>query len=330
MKGAPKNIHDLLRERCADGPISYRDYIDLVLYSEGCGYYKQDRARVGRTPERDFYTAESLGKVFAQLVFAAAEEILGSDAVRQSTFVEIAAEPGAHLLSHVDTHPFAGSRVIRQGQAIAAEGPVVIFANEWLDALPFHRLIFKDGGWRERGVDYRDGHPTEVLLDELTPEVAATTGRLPAEAPDGYELDLPLETESALDALLAQDWNGLILLFDYGKTWQALIEECPGGSARTYYKHRQGNDLLDKPGEKDITCDVNWSPLEARLQGAGLAPVTLESQEAFFVQRAHQAAEAIVRASAWSLSQERQTLMELIHPAHMGRRFQVLWAVRQG
>ena len=66
MKGAHENVIDHLRERCANGPISYRDYIELALYAEGCGYYTRDAVRVGRTPERDFYTAESLGKVFAK------------------------------------------------------------------------------------------------------------------------------------------------------------------------------------------------------------------------------------------------------------------------
>ncbi len=330
MKGADKNVIDHLRERCADGPINYRDYIELALYAEGCGYYTRDSERVGRSPERDFYTAESLGKVFAQLVSTAAEDLLGADLAAQSTFVEIAAEPGRSLLDNLETPPFAGSRVIRQGEPISAEGPVVLFANEWLDALPFHRLIFKDGSWRERGVQVSgDGPPEEVLLETLSEPVAAQADRLPELAPDGYELDWPLEAEAAMADLLAQDWTGLLLFFDYGKTWQALTSDCPSGTARTYCKHQQENDLLALPGEKDITCDVCWDPLKDELEDAGLTSVTLESQEAFLVQRAARAAEAIVSGAAWSFSEDRQTLMELIHPAHMGRRFQVLWGLKR-
>ena len=99
-----------------------------------------------------------------------------------------------------------------------------------------------------------------------------------------------------------------MLLFDYGKTWQALTQDCPGGTARTYFKHQQGNDLLEQPGEQDITCDICWDPLKAQLETAGLSSVTLESQEAFLVQRASRAAEAIVSASAGSFSEDRQTL----------------------
>lgn len=329
MNGADNELWDQLQTSCANGPISYCDYINLALYADRCGYYTRDRERVGRSPDRDFYTAESLGKVFARLVTTAAHDLLGEAAANQSTFIEIAAEPGAELLSRVESHPFAESRVIRQGDAICADGPVVIFANEWLDALPFHRLIFQDGQWHERGVRLNAEQVLEdVLLEHFTPEVAAISERLPEKALEGYELDLPLQAEAAIANLLAQDWTGMLLLFDYGKTWQALSTDCPIGTARTYHQHTQANDLLDLPGEKDITCDICWDPLADLMTEKGLQSVTLETQESFLVQRAQRAAEAIVSDTSGMFSTERQTLMELIHPAHMGRRFQVLWGLR--
>ena len=92
--------------------------------------------------------------------------------------------------------------------------------------------------------------------------------------------------------------------------------------------HGKGNDVLETPGACDITGDVCWTPLMEQMQAAELQSVTLESQESFLVQRAQRAAEAIVSGSAGVFSSERQTLMELIHPANMGQRFQVLWGLR--
>lgn len=320
----------IIRTACAEGPIHYADYIQLALYTPKLGYYARQRERVGRSPERDFYTAESLGAVFARLVATAAEDLLPAGQAAQSTFIEIAAEPGQALLDQLEAHPFAASQVIRQGEPIRAEGPVVLFANEWLDALPFHRLIFKDGVWRERGVTVSaSGQLEEVLLDHLSAPVAAISERLPAAAEGNYQLDIPLAAETELAKLLAQDWTGLILFFDYGKSWSCLTHDCAAGTARTYKRHTQENDLLNEPGEKDITCDVCWDPLQAQLQAVCQSKPTLESQESFLVQRAQRAAESIVMASAGSFSPQRQTLMELIHPAHMGRRFQVLWGIRQ-
>lgn len=328
MQTSDSSLLDRIRSRCAEKPISYRDYIEMALYTKGLGYYTQPSERVGRSARHDFYTAESLGRVFARLVATAAEDLLQGEADTHC-FVEIAAEPKTSLLSHLNTHSFAGERVIRQGEPIQIEGAVVVFANEWLDALPFHRLIFRQNVWRERGVGLnRKGRLTEMLLDALTPEVTAVAGRLPEQIEDGYELDLPLEAETALADLLNQNWTGLILLFDYGRTWTSLLHDHPSGTARTYKEHAQGSDLLESPGARDITCDICWTPLMAQMETAGLRPVTLESQESFLVQRAQRAAEAIVSGNAGAFSPERQTLMELIHPANMGQRFQVLWGRR--
>lgn len=322
-------ILDRLQTLCEKGPISYRDYIDLVLYDKDCGYYKRARERIGRSPDHDFYTAESLGPVFAQLVTTAAFDLLGSTVAEKSTFVEIAAEPDKGLLQYLQVSPFANSRMIQQGDPINIDGPVVIFANEWLDALPFNRLIFSKGSWRERGIyTDKDNSLKEVLLDSLTTEVSAVSERLPEQAPEGYQIDLPLETEKKLADLLAQDWTGLLLLFDYGKSWQALRNECPFGTARTYYCHKQATDLLDQPGSKDITCDICWDPLIDMLNEKNFQSVTLETQEFFFVQRAQRAAESIINESPGMFNPARQTLMELIHPGNMGRRFQVLWGLR--
>lgn len=330
MPKAPRPLIENLRTRCADGPISYRDYIATVLYADNVGYYTQSAERVGRSPRHDFYTAESLGQVFARLVSTAAEDLIGSDTAHHN-FVEIAAEPGSSLLGHLSNHPFKQEILLRQGYPIKVEGSVVIFANEWLDALPFHRLIFKNGRWRERGVHLNDdGELAETLLSDLSPSVQQVANRLPEQIEEGYELDLPLESEKALSNLLEQEWSGLLLLFDYGRTWQALLQDHPSGTARTYKKHEQGNNLLEDPGTLDITCDVCWTPLQAQLEAAGFNRVTLENQESFLVQRAQRAAQAIVEAGVGNFSTERQTLMELIHPANMGQRFQVLWGLREG
>lgn len=330
MNAVSADLMTRLRQRMQAGPISYRDYIDCVLYAEDVGYYTKRHPRVGRSRRHDFYTAESLGRVFARLVTTAAVDLLPEGQAAESTFVEIAAEPEAALLDCLPEHPFAGQQVIRRGESIDPSGPVVIFANEWLDALPFHRLIFREGVWRERGVQVgQNGALEEVLLEDLTPPVQNAAACLPEQIEDGYELDWPLEAEAALSALLDEDWSGLILLFDYGRTWTSLLQDHPSGTARTYRAHTQGNDLLATPGDRDITCDVNWTPLKDQLETAGLGSVTLESQESFLVKRAQRAAEAIVTGSAGTFSADRQTLMELTHPANMGQRFQVLWGLRE-
>lgn len=330
MNEVSQNINAILADLAKDSPISYRDFIECALYHPNCGYYRKDEARVGRSPKTDFYTAESLGSVFSELVLGGIQEIIG-ETFAQHHFVEIAAEPETGLLQRLNPNKFPSlsASTIRCGDPIQINNtaPSIIFANEWLDALPFHRLIFTNGKWQERGVSIAHDTPQEVLLNELSAQVASEAHRLPANAPEGYCLDWPLEAENALKNLFAQFWHGLLIFFDYGKAWTDLIENCPAGTARTYFKHKAGNDLLENIGSADITCDVCWTPLQTICQ-SHCHTVQLESQEAFFVQRGHRVAESIVTESAGQFSPRRQTLMELIHPAHMGRKFQVLWAQR--
>ena len=94
-----KTLLDKIQAACAAGPISYADYIQMALYTERLGYYARKQERVGRDAQRDFYTAESLGAVFARLVSTAAEDLLPAGIAAQSTFIEIAAEPGQALLA---------------------------------------------------------------------------------------------------------------------------------------------------------------------------------------------------------------------------------------
>ena len=53
------------------------------------------KTRVDRSPEADFYTAQSLGPTFGKLVVAACESLLGDADPNSYTFVEIAAETGS-------------------------------------------------------------------------------------------------------------------------------------------------------------------------------------------------------------------------------------------
>lgn len=54
----------------------------------------------------------------------------------------------------------------------------------------------------------------------------------------------------------------------------------------------------------------------------------VESQEAFFVHHAADAIAATMAAEATRLSQRKLALLQLLHPTHLGQKFQVLHARR--
>ncbi|MDP0501797.1 MAG: SAM-dependent methyltransferase [Verrucomicrobiota bacterium JB022] len=302
----------------AQGRLSYRDFIEVTLYTPEVGYYRQPAERVGRQPGSDFYTSTSLGPIFAELVVAAAVKLL-PEAPAHYTFVEIAAEPDSGLL-HGREHPFADYLPLRLGQELNIPPRSVVFANEWLDAQPFDRLVFREGAWRERAVQLQpDATLAEIELGRWDRDFPA----LAHPAPEGYELDLPLDAVQALESIARQDWQGLFITCDYGLLWNALAYERPAGTARTYSRHQQGDDLLERPGEIDITCHVCWDWLEQALRDHRF-DAHLERQEAFLVQHGTAAIERAMRESRLS----RGALQELLHPQYFGSKFQVLWGSR--
>jgi SAM-dependent MidA family methyltransferase len=129
--------------------------------------------------------------------------------------------------------------------------------------------------------------------------------------------------------LAAQNWHGLFVAFDYGKTFAALASETPQGTARAYRQHTQHNDLLAQPGEQDLTAHVCWDWLSDNLAAAGCPAPRVESQEAFFVHHAGPwIAASLARESSGASTPRKRALMHLLHPAQMGQKFQVLHAVK--
>jgi len=317
------------RQTAGDGgALSFARFMELALYHPDAGYYAQPRRRIGRAPEADFFTASSLGPVFGELVVAACVALLDQRPPRDYTFVEIGAEPSAGSVLAGVAHPFAAAATISLGQPLQLPPRAVVFSNELFDAQPCHRLVRVAGRWQEGGVGLRGDALEEVLLPELTPEVQAVLDRLPAEAPEGYRIDLPLAAAQLAGQIAAQPWAGLFVAFDYGKTWRELAEDTPAGTVRAYLRHEQSNDLLAHPGQQDLTCHVCWDWLSAALTAHGFTAPVLESQEAFFVHHASAALSRLTAAEAGRFSGRKLGVMQLLYPGNMGQKFQVLWARR--
>lgn len=307
--------------------VPFARFMELALYHPAVGYYTADRRRVGRDKRADFFTATTFSPVFGELVIAAAAGLLAGNDPADHDFVEIGAEPAGGALEGL-AHPFRSYRTISLGQPLEFAGRCIVFSNELFDAQPFHRAAWRRGAWRELGVAWVGGGLREVELPSPTPELSAALDRFPRAAPEGYTIDAPLRTVALLETIVRQSWTGLFLAFDYGKSWAELAESHPEGTLRTYSRQKMGNDLLDRPGEIDLTGHVCWDWLVDGLQQNGFGEALVESQEAFFTRRAAATLSALVAAEARSFSARKQAVMQLLHPGHMGRKFQALHALR--
>ena len=312
------------------GSIPFVDFCRIALYDPIDGYYSQTRHRVGADRQSDFVTNLAVKSVFAPLVLHAVRTLLEGREMGGYRFLEIAAEPDQSLLSEVD-HPFLRADVVRLGDPIPVlDGPTVLFANEWLDAQPFVRLVFREGQWQESFVRKSDtGELEEVFSPPDSADACSLLENLPAEAPEGYRLDLSVEADSVLKSYLDQDWEGLFLTFDYGSSWEALVNSLPGGTGRAYHSHQQSSDLLAQPGQQDLTANVCWDRIASVLKSYSFAVGGPHRQEAFFLEKSSAGIRAMVEGGDSAEARgKRSKLMQLLNPAHFGAAFQAMWGIR--
>jgi SAM-dependent MidA family methyltransferase len=162
-----------------------------------------------------------------------------------------------------------------------AVGADVALANEYLDALPVHRLVVS-GEPREAWVSWTDGWFSEVLAEP-------SPGLLEYLAADGIELN---EGQRAEISLAAPQWisdvaatmnvGGVLLVIDYGHDAAELYgPRRMAGSLLTYREHAVDDDPYSAVGHTDITTHVDISALERAAHEAGLELLGSTSQARF-------------------------------------------------
>lgn len=223
---------------------------------------------------------------------------------------------------------------------LAAHAPRgVLFANEMLDALPVRRLSWDAARrcWREWWVVWDEGADSGRLawkLDErvwsLRPEDRALVqervdpeGPLAASFPDGLiweHAEAALDWWRAAGDVLQEGW---LLALDYGD-WHGggPRPHRPQGTLRAFRRQRQALDLLANPGQQDLTADVDFGLLRRTGEAAGWITEIAQSQGNWLTRVAGSPA-GLQEAARWNAAQKRQFLT-LVHPDHMGARFQVL------
>lgn len=216
----------------------------------------------------------------------------------------------------------------------------VLFSNELLDALPLRRFVWRrdeaDGRWLESEVVVGVGREsfvwTEVELpaDEWESNRWLRDGRdrmsnLEQVLLDGFVWEHPagaIDWWGEAARTLAEGW---LVAIDYGHARAEPRAELPGGTLRAFRSHCQVSELLTDPGEQDLTADVPFDLIRRVGEAAGLVTAQLRPQGEWLTRLV---ARTETRKGnrgfpVWDTSRRRQ-LMTLIHPEHLGARFQVL------
>lgn len=243
----------------ASGPIRVEQYMALAN-----AYYYATRDPLGASG--DFTTAPEISQMFGELIGAALADCwlrarhpggtrlvelgpgrgtLASDALRAMAAAGL--EPAVDLVETSPRLRLAQQRLVPQARwhddlTSVGGGPLLLVANEFLDALPVRQWC--GGAEREVTISGDDFAfvPADGPIREDSPAreaaVAAIAGRLVSQ-------------------------GGAALLIDYGHKRSA-----PGDTLQAVRGHRFADPLAD-PGEQDLTAHVDFEAVERTARAAG-------------------------------------------------------------
>jgi SAM-dependent MidA family methyltransferase len=211
-------------------------------------------------------------------------------------------------------------------RALAPEVPVIVFANEFFDALPVE-ILSDQGALR---ISSKDGRFAEVWVPP-SPEELEFLDRYGVHPEPGERIEVPLLANRYMSRLAASIQTGIIIAVDYGYTRQEQLAGRHRGTLMTYRRHSATPNPYDAPGGHDLTAHVNFTALSAAAEENGMQPQTLLTQSQFLmgIGESNQFADAFEDCR---LPQERAKvalqLKHLVTPAGMGESFHVLVATK--
>jgi SAM-dependent MidA family methyltransferase len=332
--------------------------MEMCLYEPELGYYARPREQFGKAG--DFYTSSDVHPVFGRLLARQFEEmwrVLGSperidlielgpgrglfacDVIEwsQKQFPEFAralryllVEQSKHLRVRLQErlaeHVAAGrARICDSLEAAGAESsPLILFANEFFDALPVEVADHR-GSVR---VTEEQGRFVEQFVPASAEELDYLDSYSVHPEP-GERVEVSLASLPWIDriAQLFRGRTGFAMFIDYGYTREEQLAGRHRDTLMTYHRHRANPSPYEAPGEQDITAHVNFTALRSRAADAGLDDIALLTQTQLLLGLGEETQFADAFQDC-KLPQERTKvalqLRHLLSPEEMGEKFQVL------
>ncbi len=234
----------------------------------------------------DFTTAPEISQMFGELIGLWAADLMSRAGAALPAWVELGPGRGtltADALRAMRRFGFAPpvhfvetSPVLRDLQAAAVpgatfhedvtrlpDGPAIIIANEFFDALPIRQLLMTAAGWRERLVTLADGRFVPVAGD--VPMDAAVPPHLRA-APAGAILETSPASVAIMRDCAARiaAQGGAMLVIDYGHD-----RSGHGDTLQAVERHGYA-DVFDAVGDRDLTAHVDFAALAEAADSADI------------------------------------------------------------
>ncbi len=257
-----------------DRRITFARFMDRVLTEPGLGYYSTSDQRPTRAG--DFLTAPELHPLFGRCIGRLISEVwtrLGQPVgfvVREwgagrgtlaTTALDGLVTDGSALAAVVQWQPL--DLPGRHPDQVGGRGTGVVIANEYLDALPVHRLVRRSDRILERFVTWTDGWFADIEDEPSDPTLTDAWTAEGITLADGQLAEVRPSAEAWVRQVADDLDRGLVLVIDYG---QAAVElygpHRIAGTLMTYRDHVAGDDPFATVGGQDITAHVDISALE--------------------------------------------------------------------
>lgn len=330
-------VGELRSEIMAKGPLDIGRFMALAVE-----HYYSTRDPFGE--KGDFTTAPEISQMFGEMIGAWAAQIwIDMEKPKRVTLLELGPGRGtlmADLLrgtakvegfhAALDIALLEISPVLRERQKAiltghpvrwvesleAVDNPVIVIANEFLDALPVRHLQY-NGEWQERAVGFEGGGLGFTHKPALPELLALMPKDLPRpKAGDILELSpARLSFMGEVFALLKQA-TGAALFIDYGYTRPAY-----GETLQALYRHEYC-PVLDHAGEADMTAHVDFRAIEQAADVNVFGPLT-QAQFLLNLGIDHRA-RALQKASPRHTEDIEKALRRLTHSDEMGTLFKVI------
>lgn len=346
----------LKAEIARTGPISVERYMGVCLADATAGYYpsKQPIGAGG-----DFVTAPEVSQVFGELLGLWAYAVwqsmgspqpvvlaelgpgrgtLMADALRAlrrlprfTDRAKVALVETSPRLRRAQEETLADSGVeMSWHETIEAlpPGPLIVLANEFIDALPIRQLIWRDGQWRERCVRIGADGGFEFCDGPVLPVDSLRRNAELRQLPDGSILEVRPAANAVMAALgsRAKEAPLAALIVDYGHGATEV-----GDTLQAVYRHSFANPL-DAPGNVDLTAHVDFGALKDAAHGNDLAVYGPIPQRELLLALGLEARLDTLCQNA--SPDQRETLMSgaerLVDPGAMGILFKALAITSQG
>jgi NADH dehydrogenase [ubiquinone] 1 alpha subcomplex assembly factor 7 len=336
------------------GPISVAAFMAMALHDPQAGYYARHDP-LGRAG--DFITAPEISQIFGELIglwcadlwrhigqpdpVVLAELGPGRGTLMADLLRAAASVPAFRRtlrLYLVEASPVL--RAEQQRRLAAAEprfvdsvealppGPLLLVANEFLDALPIRQLVRGHSEWAERLVGLNAEGRFSFAAGLESPALTLLVPAALRAGPPGTIVEIcPVAAalSGALGERLARS-PGAALVIDYG-----YFPSRPGPTLSAL-RHHQPVGVLDNPGDADLSAHVDFAAVAEAARTAGAAVWGPVSQGRFLAALGAAARLAVLAARA---SPQQQALLEsglrrLIDPAEMGTLFKAMAVTSPG